>query len=572
MTHSRAKTRAAGACLTLVAAFAFGACSRAARGPSRPRPTIDSARVAAPPGDTATPRTPPVAVPDDSIARDTARAAANDSARPAPRARRRNANDPTSRCGDVTFTPTPTTHATSYTDAAGQPITYIGGGVIANCSGVRNRLQSDSAEYYGTNRQLILLGNVKYDEPRRARLTSNRLTYFTSDERILAEGNVVVTMPTGTTMTGPNVEYLRDAPAIRDRARLTAIGRPTLRVVTTAAKDTGSTNVARTARGATRDSAARDTATIIANTIVDEGDSLIFASGQVEVVRSDVRSRSDSATFDQGAELARLIDNAEIIGQRGRPFTLSGTRIDLYSRDRELTRVRSQGASRVVSDDLDLKSDTIDLRVRDSRIERAFAWGPSRAIAVSPDRDVVADSIDAQLPNQRIRELHAVRRAVVRSLPDSTKIVSKERDRLAGDTIVARFDTLLATQDTTKNPPLRQIVASGNASSLFQIASTRGREAPQGFNYVQGRLITAVFDSGQLQTVTVVDSARGLYLEAVDSTADTTGTRTRGLQPARQPTPARRPTQDTVHDRSLVGVTLRDRSRSIDRSAARGGR
>jgi len=186
-----------------------------------------------------------------------------------------------------------------------------------------------------------------------------------------------------------------------------------------------------------------------------------------------------------------------------------------------------------VSADLDLKSDTVDLRVRDSRVEHAYAWGPSRATAVSPERDVVADSIEAIMPDQRIHEMHAVRRALARSLPDSTKIVSKERDFLKGDTIVARFDTIAAARDTTKNPPIREIVAAGNATSFYQIAASEGRSSPPGINYVEGRIITVVFDSGQMRTVTVTDSARGVYLEpGADSTADSArARRTRNASP-----------------------------------------
>src|SRR6185312_7007828 len=111
----------------------------------------------------------------------------------------------------------------------------------------------------------------------------------------------------------------------------------------------------------------------------------------------------DSAMFDQGTEIAHLVRNAEIKGQRGRPFTMSGNLIDLYSRSRDLTRVLSRGAAHVVSEELDLKSDTVDLRLNDSQVDRAYAWGPSRATAVSPERDVIADSIEALMPGQRIR-------------------------------------------------------------------------------------------------------------------------------------------------------------------------
>jgi hypothetical protein len=189
------------------------------------------------------------------------------------------------------------------------------------------------------------------------------------------------------------------------------------------------------------------------------------------------------------------------------------------------------------------------------------------------------------MPDQRIRELHAVRRAVARSIPDSTKIASKERDFLAGDTIVARFDTLAAARDTTKNPPVKQIVAAGNASSLYQIASSEGRTATPGINYVKGRRITVDFDSSQVQTVTVTDSATGVYLEPGDSTSDSTRTR-RGTTtppavrrgggispPVRRP--GGRPNGDAPLESSAAPAVVRripwNRGASLVREIVRGG-
>lgn len=467
--------------------------------------------------------------------RDTVASAARDSGvRRAPTNRRREPEDPSRRCGKVNIEETPTSRLNALQDASGKYVSYVGGNVVVHCTGVNNRLASDSAESYETQGQLILINNVSYDEPNRVRLTSNRLTYFQREERLVAEGNVNVTLPSGTTLVGPRAEYYRAVPSIRPGSRLAADGRPTLRVIGRPAP-----------RG--RDSARAnaptqpDTGTIIANLIIDENDSLVFASGQVQIIRTDVVANSDSATFDQGTEAARLLRNARIEGQRGRPFTLSGALVDLFSRDRDLSRIVSRGDAHVVSKELDLKSDTVDLRVRDNRVERAYAWGPSRATATSPQQDVVADSIEAILPEQRIRELHAVRRAIARSLPDSTKIVSNERDLLAGDTIVARFDTLAAARDTTTNPPVREIVADGHASSLYQIANGPARTAKPGVNYVKGRRITVAFDSGQVHTVTVTDSATGVYLDPSDSTADSSATRARRSTQPRSGQPAPRP-------------------------------
>lgn len=472
----------------------------------------------------------------DSLAREDRQTAA------APRPRRSEAN-PASRCGAVNFSESPpTARVQILSDGAGNYVNYVGGGTFARCEQTNSTLQADSAEYYQSAGLLVLVGNVRYAEPSRARLTSDRLTYYLREERVVPEGNVVATLPSGTTFRGPSAEYLRNVPPIRTFSRLTATGRPTVRAV-------GGAGTRNTRPGRPDTSIT----TITANTVVNEDERIVYAGGAVNIVRTDVTADADSATFDQDTEQARLLRNAVIRGRSGRPFTLTGALVDLYTRDRDLTRVKAQGSSRVVSEELDLKSDTIDLRLADGLVERAWAWGPSRAVATSPDRDVVADSIEAWLPRQKVRELRAVRRAVAQSIPDSTRIRSRERDQLRGDTIIARFDTLPAPRatvaaaptavrpaagvagvavaapaartaspdaDTSRTPPIRQIVALGNATSLYQIASQRGLAGRPSINYVRGRTITVDFDTNQVQRVTVVDSAQGVYLEAAeDSTA-----------------------------------------------------
>ena len=448
-----------------------------------------------------------------------------------PRAARRSRNEanPASRCRIVNLNDSPpTARLNSLSDGQGRYISYIGGGAVARCEGVNNVLRADSAEYYQAAGLLVLVNNVSYDEPQRARLRANRITYYTAEERLVAEGDVVVTLPTGTTMTGPNAEYLRAAPPLRTTSRLTAPGRPTVRVV-------GGAPQPATARRP----AARDTSitTIIANTVVDEADSVVYASGQVEITRTDVVATSDSAVFEQDSERARLIRNARIRSTGERNFTLTGAQVDLYTRDRQLARVLARREARVVSDSLTLTSDTVDLRLAAGLLERAYAWGPSRANAVSPGRDVVADSIAAYLPRQRVREIRALRKAVARTEADTARVRTAERDVLRGDTVVARFDSLAAGRDTTRTPPVRQLVAAGNASSLFQLASRQGKSAPPSINYVRGRTITVEFDSGQVREVRVFGQSNGVYLEPSDSGA----TATDENAPRGRPAPARGP-------------------------------
>ena len=383
--------------------------------------------------------------------------------------------------------------------------TFIGGGVDAYCEGQDVTLRADSAESYGQANVLYLIGNVHYTEPR-VRVDSRRMTYFRSEERLLAEGDVNAVLPSGTTMRGPQAEYFRAVPAIRPRTRLIAPGRPDIQLIQS-------------------DSSGRPTEPVhvVADRVVMEGDSLVYASGRVEITRTDVDARGDSAFLDGSREFARLMRGPSITGKGERPFTLSGAVIDLFSKQRLLQRVLAAREAHAVSGDLNLAADTIDLRVSANQLQRAYAWGPSRAKATSPERNLVADSLDVVMPAQRVREVRAVRKAFAETLPDTTKIRSGERDWLRGDTIVAYFDST-ATRDTAARPRLRELVARGSASSRYQVASDQGGPRRPSINYVRGREITVSMNptSQGVRTVDVLDQVAGLFLEPAAPGADST--------------------------------------------------
>ncbi|GJG88690.1 hypothetical protein tb265_38710 [Gemmatimonadetes bacterium T265] len=542
-------TRARGcALLAVAAAVAAAACGRAtprtapspraARGDTSTRDTSVGAR-----GDTAR---APIVVP-------TAPATTAPAQRRTSAQRQRSNAGAAAQCRVVNFNQLPgdpSARLNSNKDAQNQNIVYVGGGSVARCEGVNNRLASDSAEYYQAAGLLVLIGNVVYDEPARAHMTALRSTYYTKEERILAEGNVVVTLPSGTTMTGPNAEYLRPVPPIRTTSRLTATGRPTIRLIGGTQPDARPASPTANARPDT------STTVIVANTVVDEADSVVYASGQVDITRTDVLANSDSAVFEQESETAHLLRNARIRGTQGRPYTLTGQIVDLYTRERQLSRVFARPDAQVTNDSLTLTSDTVDLRLTAGVADRAFAWGPKRATAVSPDRDLIADSIAAYLPKQRVREIHALRKAVARSVPDTARVRSTERDVLRGDTIVARFDTLAALRDTNKTPPLRQLVAVGSATAFNQLASREGREGRPALNYVRGRIITVDLDSGQAREVTVIGRSDGVYLEPSDTTRPADSTAPPKRAPARGGRPGGRPSRGPNPDSPDVVAPL----------------
>lgn len=497
-----------------LAAFAILAAATACIGRGRPPqpaqlPTVVPIDTARRPGvDTATPKPPQIIPPVDSAVKGAPPRPAGETA-------------PGQRCvldvegGRSFLNQNPTTK---------KYVTYWGGGVTGHCRRQDITIIADSAETYEDNRVYYLVGNVKYRE-KRINLDADRLSYFGADEKLLLENNVRATLPNGTSMRATTSEYYRAIRGMRPTPRLIGRGRPTIDMVE-------------------KDSLGNEGAPVnlVADLIIGEGDSLFYASKNVVLTRTDLVAKGDSAFVDNGRQYARLMINPNIESKGSEPYTLKGKAIDIYARNRQAERVVSQDSAIAVSKQLTLTADTIDMRVNQQKLQRAFAFG-RRAHATTPERDIFADSLHVIMPNQRIREFFAVGQGYAESDPDSNKIKSEERDWLRGDTIHAVFDSLPAG-DTTSRPPIKLIVASNNAASYYQVQSSdstqHGRPA---INYVRGRVIEVEFAKDEARLVKVIDQASGVYLEPTNP-GDSTRTnpnnsraRTGGRPPIRPPRP-----------------------------------
>ena len=404
------------------------------------------------------------------------------------------------RCTRFEFRNTPNTRLAYQRLPSGNQNIFIGAGVNAYCALQNLTIIADSAEHYGDVGVWYLIGRVRYAEPR-VDVTSRRATYWTREDRLLAEGDVVATLPSGTVMRGPRVEYWREVPNVRPRARIEATGRPTIRLVQ---RDT-------TANAPPR----ADTVDVTANIVLMDGDSLVYTSGKVEISRPDIIARGDSAFMDSGREFARLMRDPSVEGRGDRPFTLTGIVIDVWSKQRALERVLAAGSGKATSRDLHLTADSIDLRMTAKQLSRGYAWGPRRAVAESPGHRLIADSLDILMPNQRLAEVRAVRRAYAESAPDSTKLPpGTARDWLRGDTVFAYFDTTARTAgDTSSGPRLRSLLARGNARAFYHLPPDDPRARQAALNYVVGRMITVSLQSQGVQTVSVAGKASGAYLQ-----------------------------------------------------------
>ncbi|MEO7363570.1 MAG: hypothetical protein ABI120_24780 [Gemmatimonadaceae bacterium] len=382
-------------------------------------------------------------------------------------------------------------------------ILMVGGGFVGHCTGEKNTLKADSAEYYQINGFVNLFGNVTYEEKGEFRVTSSHAIYLVKEGKLIADGNVnALQLKSGSTFVGPLIEYYRVMPDIREVSRLHAPNSPK---VTIKQKDSTGKEL--------------EPVTITAATLDDTGDSTLIASGNVVILRTDITARSDSANYNKPTGNARLIRQANIEStSKDQAFTLAGDTIDLFAHDQIVDRVLAKHFGKAKSGEVNMSSEVLDLRLLDRKIERAYVYGVGRAKADTKSQSLEADSMDILLPNQRIRELRAFGRAQAISKPDSMKMQSEENDVLRGDSVIAQFDSLKNPADTSAKAEIKRVVAMGNASSKVQIASRQGREFPPAINYIRGKHLVVQFDSGQVRLVAVDSAASGGYYEPVIDT------------------------------------------------------
>ena len=317
--------------------------------------------------------------------------------------------DNVDRQGAVTETPTGTNY-------------FAGGNVQLSCRGTQIAMSSDSVAAYGGN-IIQFIGHVKYRDSTLV-MDADRGTYFKSGERWEARGNVTTkNLRSGSTLTGPSLDYFRTVKGVRDTVEMYATGRPTINYVES-------------------DSAAGkqvEPYVIVADRVRLKGNDKLWAGGKVTIDRSDFAARSDSMRLDTGAGSdGTLIGGQPILRGLGTDsFRLGGKRIDLGLTQRELSRVVAQGEGHAVNRDWDLTADTIAIDLTNRKLERTLAWGKqTRPYAVSVSYAMRADSLALDSPAQLLKEVRGFGKAWLGGTTDS---VTKDRDWMRGDTVVASF-------------------------------------------------------------------------------------------------------------------------------------
>ena len=379
---------------------------------------------------------------------------------------------------------------------------FAGGNVRLRCRGTQISMQSDSvAAYGGTVVQFI--GNVRYRDSTIS-MDADHGTYYKNGERWEARGRVRTTnLVTGSSLTGPSLDYFRTVKGVRDTLEMYAVGRPQISYVPV---DSGAKPA--------------EPYVIVGDRVRFKGDDRLWAGGKVTIDRSDFAARSDSMRLDtgHGSDGALIGDEPVLRGLGPDSFRISGTRIDLKLANRELDFLLAKGAAHAISRDLDLVADTIALDLAAKKLEQTFAWGdPKHTFANSSAYAMRAESLAIDSPGQRLREVRGFRTAWLGGAVDT---LSKDRDWMRGDTIVAQF---ASTDSAGKSRAvLSRIEARKSAQSYHLDPNTKSPRRPS-INYSRGDVIVVTMRApavGGVDRVDVRGKVDGVQLEpASDSVA-----------------------------------------------------
>jgi hypothetical protein len=389
---------------------------------------------------------------------------------------------------------------------------FAGRGVLAHCEGTGSTLAADSVAWFAGIGRFDMIGQRNPVHIRDTVMTLDATTaaYFLRQERLEAHKNVIaVNRRTGSVLRGPNLTYYRAVRGVRDTLEMFASGRPTIDY------------------RATADSGTVEPYVIVADRVRFKGNDRMWGGGRVTIDRSDFAARGDSMQLDQAAGLAVLVGKPRVEGKSARPYTLTGTRIELGLQGREIRLVKALGDGVATGADWRLTADTIHLNVDRKKLQQAFAWGPKdsvRARAVSTLNTIQADSLALDLPDEVLTEARAFGHAYSTSKKQSPKrdsTATPEVNWIAGDSLTARW-TQVADSAGVPRTKLHQLVARGSpARSFTHLASEPDSTGPS-LNYSRGKVIDVVLRDDKIDRVTVTGRADGVQLEPRPPAPDTT--------------------------------------------------
>ncbi len=408
-------------------------------------------------------------------------------------------------------------HYAEITNTAGEKTTYGGGGVLAHCVGTGTTISADSFAHYSAIGRLDLIGRVQIRDTGLA-LDARIVRYYLRDERLEAHNNVVaVNRRTGSVLRGPNLNYWRAVPGIRDTVEMYATQRPTVEYRQGASAGGGGGG------GGGGDSASEEPYIIVGDRLRFKGDDRMWAGGKVTIDRSDFAARSDSMMMDQTRGFGVLVGKPSVEGKgrastgaaAGKTYTLVGTRIELALEQRDIRGVKALGNGKATGADRTLTADTIDLHIADKLLQQTFAWGDTtRPHAISALYTIQADSLAIDSPGEVLKESRAFGNAFSTAKRDSTT-KANETDWITGDSLTIRFAQEQDSVTKSTRSRLRELIARGSARALTHHPPDARDTTAAGpsINYSRGKQITVAMLRDRIGRVVVAGKADGVHLE-----------------------------------------------------------
>lgn len=352
-----------------------------------------------------------------------------------------------------------------------RPRIEVGGGVEATCGAMWVR--ADSASYYEDPGILYLFRNVRYREGSR-RLQADRATYYQAEDWVRAEGRVrLEDEADGSTLTGPVLEYY-PASASRPLERMFAPSRPHL----TFYPDSGGARAA-------------SPFDVDADRIHIYGDSAIAAAGEVEAVRGDLDTFSDSMDLDMGQGRLWLLGDPRVVSS---DLTLLGDSILVLLEENRVSEILAWPDASATGSELALEAPQLRFFVDGGEVVRAVASGeaPEAGKAVTPREpgDTLAPAA-ARRPRPGLEGVPPMREGAARR-PESE----------AEDTLVRAGTDSLRQEE------------GGPGAAALPISGPPARSISEDFVLVADS-IDIDLPAGQVETVVAVGRARAASREMI---------------------------------------------------------
>jgi len=426
--------------------------------------------------------------------------------------------------------------------------TFAGGGVVAHCLNQPTHMYSDSLDWYPERDLLYLYGHVHFADTASI-LDADHVTYFLRQERLYAEGHVYTkNLHSNSDLRGPNLDYYRASPPIRDTLDLFATRRPTIHFYS-ARRDTAPP----------ASPADTEAFVVVADRTHMRGNDQMWGGGHVTVDRSDLAARADSAQLDLLKDVGALVGGTPVVDGKGKDaYHLTGRYIRfLLTPQHDIREVFSLGDAFARGPDWRITSDTLDLALDSGKVQRAQAWGKQRRPnAVSGAHTIVADSLDIHMPAQIVRLVWAWGRARTTSRDTSvhdttgvgapaplpaardtgrrdtravrvaardtavhdtvrtigTPLFRADEDWLDGDSLRADFG-VVTDSGGAKKSQLDHLTSFGSARSLYHVSNDEHPECPKGVNYARATRADISLKGSKVSTVDFVGKTDGVYLE-----------------------------------------------------------